>query len=242
MEYTIHLENFSGPMDLLLHLVKQTKLDIYEINMSEIIENYLTYIKELQTLNIDVGGEFILMASSLVHLKSKLLIGKTNEEETTEDEYTIESEEDLKNKILEYEKYKNITKELQELEEKRSTIYTKVPENLKDFAVKEKMINEEGITPEALMEALLNIEKRLHYKEPIETKITRKEISIKEQVLRIRNILKQRKQIPFEELFEIKSKEYIIAAFLAILEMSKHKEIRLFQKENFKQIEVEGLI
>src|SRR5699024_2410872 len=109
MNYEIHLENFDGPLDLLLHLVKETKLDIYEINMSSIIESYLKYISDLQTLNIDVGSEFLLMASSLLHLKSKMLIGKTTETENSEDEYAIESEEDLKERIIEYEKYKNIT-------------------------------------------------------------------------------------------------------------------------------------
>ena len=118
MDYKIHIENFDGPMDLLLHLVKETKLDIYEIQMSEIIESYLNYIQSLQSLNIDIGSEFLLMASSLIHLKSKMLIGKTNEEPDSEDEYNITSEEDLKQKIIEYEKYKNIIKDLQELEEK----------------------------------------------------------------------------------------------------------------------------
>lgn len=242
MEYTIHLENFDGPMDLLLHLVKMTKLDIYDINMSEIIENYLNYIKSLQELNIDIGGEFILMASSLVHLKSKLLIGKTKDDEEKDGEFDIESEEDLKNKILEYEKYKRITKELQNLEEKRSEIFTKIPESLKEYALKDELVNEYGITADALAEAFLNLEKRLHYKEPVETRITRKEISIKDQVLRIRYILKEKKRCYFEELFEFSSKDYIIATFLAILEMSKKREINLFQNDNFKQIEVEGCI
>ena len=123
MEYTIHLENFDGPMDLLLHLVHQTKLDVYELNMSEIIESYLTYIKTLQHLNIELGGEFLLMASSLVHLKSKKLIGHTTSEESNEDEFDISSEEDLKNKITEYEKYKKISKELRGLEEKRNQVF-----------------------------------------------------------------------------------------------------------------------
>ena len=74
MNYEIHLENFDGPMDLLLHFVKETKLDIYEIQMSSIIENYLNYINSLKNLNIDIGSDFLLMASSLLHLKSKMLI------------------------------------------------------------------------------------------------------------------------------------------------------------------------
>ena len=99
MNYEIHLENFDGPMDLLLHFVKETKLDIYEIQMSSIIENYLDYINSLKHLNIDIGSDFLLMASSLLHLKSKMLIGKTQVEEESEDEFNITSEEDLKRKI-----------------------------------------------------------------------------------------------------------------------------------------------
>ena len=150
MNLNIHIENFDGPMDLLLHLVKSTKLDIYEIQMSEIIENYLAYISTLQHLNIDVGSEFLLMASTLIHLKSKKLIGKTEEEENSEDEFNIQSETDLRDRILEYERYKKITKDFKSLEEKRQDIYTKVPSNLKMFARKEELVNE-GITVDDLV-------------------------------------------------------------------------------------------
>ena len=132
MNYQISIKDFEGPFDLLLHLVKETKMDIYEINMSMIIEDYLTYIHSLQELNIDVASEFLIMASELIHLKSKMLIGKTLEEEKEDSEYSIASEEDLKKRIIEYQKYKEITKSLKEMEEKRGTIFTKVPESLKE--------------------------------------------------------------------------------------------------------------
>ena len=241
MDLNIHIENFDGPMDLLLHLVKSTKLDIYEIQMSEIIESYLTYISTLQQLNIDIGSEFLLMASTLIHLKSKKLIGQTEEEETSEDEFNIQSEDDLKIRILEYEKYKNITEDFHSLEEKRKDIYTKVPSNLKQFEQKSELVND-GVTIDDLVEAFLNIQARLHYKEPVETKITKKEISIEDRVRKIRDYLKIKKRVFFEELFDVPTKEYIIATFLAILEMSKAKEIRLFQERNFKQIEVESVL
>lgn len=240
MDYNIHLENFDGPLDLLLHFVRQTKLDIYEINMSEIIENYLNYIHTLQFLNIDIGSEFLLMATSLVHLKSKMLIGKTEEVDETEEEFNITSEEDLKNKIIEYEKYKSITKDFQDLESKRSQIFTKIPENIKNYMEEPELVND-GVTIEDLVKALMNIEERMHYKEPVETKITKKEISVKDRVIKIRDYLSIKKHCYFEELFDYPSKDYIIATFLAILEMSKASEIRLFQENNFHQIEVEAI-
>ena len=206
--------------------------------MSEIIETYLNYIESLQELNIDVGSEFLVMAASLIHLKSKMLIGKTEEEQETDDEYNITSEEDLKNRIIEYEKYKNITKELQELEARRKEIFTKIPENLKEYKEKKELIND-GLTIDDLLKALLKIEERLRYKEPLETRITKKEISVKEQILSIRNILKERKKCSFEDLFSKATKDYIIATFLAILEMTKQKEIILEQKNIFAPIMVE---
>ena len=241
MNYEIHLENFEGPMDLLLHLVKETKLDIYEIQMSQIIESYLSYIKSLQELNIDIGSEFLVMASSLLHLKSKKLLGKETDEVAEDDEYNITSEEDLKNKILEYEKYKNITKELQELEMKRKEVFTKIPENLKNYQEKQELIND-GLTVDDLLKALLKVEERLRYKEPLETKITKKEISVKDRIVSIREILIKKTKCHFEDLFEAANKEYIIATFLAILEMSKQKEILLKQDGLFESILVERIV
>ncbi len=241
MNYEIHLENFEGPMDLLLHLVKETKLDIYEIQMSQIIESYLSYIKSLQELNIDIGSEFLVMASSLLHLKSKKLLGKETEEVAEDDEYNITSEEDLKNKILEYEKYKNITKELQELEMKRKEVFTKIPENLKNYQEKQELIND-GLTVDDLLKALLKVEERLRYKEPLETKITKKEINVKDRIVSIREILIKKTKCHFEDLFEAANKEYIIATFLAILEMSKQKEILLKQDGLFESILVERIV
>ena len=133
MNYNFCINDFEGPLDLLLHLVKESKMDIYEINISTIIEQYLEFIHSLKEKNIDVASEYLVMASELVHLKSKLLINK-EETEDSDEEFSINSEEDLKEKIIEYEKYKQISKSLLELEEKRNEVYTKIPENLKELA------------------------------------------------------------------------------------------------------------
>ncbi len=238
MNYEIHLENFDGPMDLLLHFVKETKLDIYEISMSSIIENYLNYINSLKVLNIDIGSDFLLMASSLLHLKSKMLIGKTVLEEESDDEFNITSEEDLKNKIIEYEKYKKVISKLQNLEDKRKEIFTKCPESAEFYQVKPELIND-GVTTDDLVRALLNVQKRFHYKEPVETKITKREISVQKQMSRIRQVLLIRRKMLFEEFFDDFAKDYVIATFLALLEMTKKKEVRLKQTSNFDSIEVE---
>ncbi len=238
MNYQISIKDFEGPFDLLLHLVKETKMDIYEINMSMIIEDYLTYIHSLQELNIDVASEFLIMASELIHLKSKMLIGKTLEEEKEDSEYSIASEEDLKKRIIEYQKYKEITKSLKEMEEKRGTIFTKVPESLKEYFEEPKLTND-GITVDDLVKAFLSLQERIHFKEPITTKITRREISVESRRVRIQQVLKEKGRVSFEELFEVYTKEYVVVTFMALLDMTKNQEVVIGQEDNFAKIWIE---
>ncbi len=241
MNYRVSINDFEGPLDLLLHFVKEMKMDIYEINTEKIIEEYLQYIHNLQDLNIEVASEFLVMASELIHLKSKMLIGKTLEEEKEESEYGIQSEEDLKTRLLEYQKYKEVTKSFKELEEKRGNIYTKVPESLKEYMEAPTLINE-GITIDDLLQAFLGLQERIHFHEPVNTKITRKEISIDSRRIRIRNILQEKKKVTFDELFEIRTKDYIVVTFLALLDMIKNQEIIVRQENNFEQIWIESQV
>ena len=183
MDYTININDFHGPMDLLLHLVKSSKMDIYEINTSVIIEEYLNYIKKMQNLNIDIASEFLVMAATLVHLKSKMLIGIKEENEKEEElEYDINTEEDLKNRIIEYEKYKNMSEIFKELEDKRSDFYTKSPENLSEY--KNDAITKDGnVTLKDLVDAFLAYQERINMQKPLQTKITHKEISVEERII-----------------------------------------------------------
>ncbi len=235
MDFQVNIENFEGPMDLLLHLVKETKLDIYDIKMSEIIDKYLDYIHSLQNLNIDISSSFLVMAATLIHLKSKKLIGKV-EEDDSQDEFEINSEEDLKNKIILYEQYKELTKDFSHLHEKREEIHTKLPENLKQYESSYELFNEFGLTGNDLLKALEEVMNRLHYKEPKNTKITRKEISVASRKIWIRKKLEEKEKCDFFELFEENTKEYIIATFLAILEMSKESMLKITQENTFDKI------
>lgn len=238
MTYNFYVSDFEGPLDLLLHLVKESKMDIYEINIRTIIDQYLDFIHSLEEKNIDIASEYLVMASELIHLKSKLLVNRKDEEPSSEDEFSITSEEDLRNKLLEYEKYKKITKDFQELEEKRGEVYTKLPESLKEY------IDEKGITKgEFDIEDLFNAYKlfieRQRLAKPLNTKITKKELSVEDKIKDIRNVLSTRKKINFIELFTEITKESIIVTFLSILEMSKNNEILLTQEDNFSLIMIE---
>ena len=233
----IMINDFEGPLDLLLHLVKSSKMDIYEINTSYIIEEYLKYINAMKDLNIDVASEYLVMAAELIHLKSKMLINLEDEETTDEDEYSISSEDELKEKLIQYEKYKNSTDSFRKLEENRKEYLTRSPENIMEYAKDQSFSME--LSLDDLINAFLEYKKRLENEKPIETKITRKELSVKERIRYIRDILKTKKKVEFTELFESFNKEYVVVTFLSILNMSKNNEIKLSQKDNFSPILIE---
>jgi segregation and condensation protein A len=229
----ILLDNFEGPMDLLLHLVKQTKLDIYEVNISKIIEQYLDYINKMKELNIDIASEYLVMAADLVHIKSKKLV---NDEDVIEDEEAnITSEEDLKNKLIEYQRYKNISETFKELEEKRQDYFTKLPESLNEYKDEDTTISSD-VSLDDLIDAFLRFKERAKFLKPLNTSVTKKELSVTKRISYIRDRLRVKKQIKFFDLFEEYSKEYVIVTFLSILDMSKNKEIEIVQKHNFEDI------
>ena len=239
MDYLVDIQNFHGPLDLLLHLVRSTEMDIYEIDTCLIIEEYLNYIEQMQDLNIDIASEFLVMAATLVHLKSKMLIGSTEEVTEEESEYDIHSEEELKNKIIEYEKYKNMTETFKELEEKRSGFFTKLPSSLKEYS-DQTIANDGSVTVDDLINALLSYQDRINEQKPIHTKIARKELSIEDRMVAIKDKLKEKKKMNFLDLFEEVTKEYLIVTFLAILQMNKNDEINIYQEKNFGNILVES--
>ena len=240
MDYNFHINDFEGPLDLLLHLVKQSKMDIYEINLKEIIDQYLNIINNFESLNIDIASSYLVMAAELVNLKARLLVNRKDEEDTA-DEYSITSEEDLRNKLIEYEEIKNITNTFKDLEEKRSEVFTKVPENLKIYA-KDNKLTKGLFTTDDLYQAFLEYQKRAKFLKPLNTKITKKELSIEDRITSIKKIIQNKKRVEFFSLFDTINREYIVVTFLAILQMSKNKELKIFQENSYSPIIVEGVL
>lgn len=231
------INDFEGPLDLLLHLVKTAKMDIYEIDTKYIIDKYLEFIESVPKDDLDDASEYLVMAAELIHLKSRLLLNLDSESEDN-DEFSINSEEDLKNKLIEYERYQNVTNVFKELEEKRNEFFTKLPENLNEFVdTKEKL--EGNMDVELLKVALIELNKRMSYQKPINTRITRKEISVEERKEYIREFISKRKNVKFTDLFEEYNKDVVVATFLSILDMCKTQEITLRQDSNFGEIYIE---
>lgn len=237
----LHLEDFEGPFDLLLHLVRQSKVDIYKVNISEIIEEYINFINSIEKLDLDTSSEYLVLSSELIHLKSKRLVNKTVEDEKEEEsEFSITSEEDLRNKLIEYERYKNMTDTFRNLEENRLDYFTKLPENLNEYVEDNKVINSE-VSVDELLNAFLNMQKRINFLKPVTTKITKKEYSVKERIKEIRNLLNVKHTIEFTELFDIITKDAVVVTFLSLLDMSKNKEIALKQEKAFSKIMIEKM-
>lgn len=234
MNYNFHINEFEGPLDLLLHLINQKQMDIYEINISTIIDEYIDFINRLEKNNIDIASEYLVMSAELIHIKSKKLIHK---EEEHDDEFEINTEEELKRRLIEYQKYKDITVDFHNLEEKRNEIYTKLPENLSEFRDENNDTDNQDI--DDLIEAFKKFQERLKYIKPLNTKITKKELSVEKRIKEVRSILKEKKKVNFFELFDIINKDYLIVTFLSVLEMSKNKEVTIKQEKQFEDILIE---
>ena len=230
------INDFEGPLDLLLHLIRSSKMDIYDINIESITKQYLEFINNNKDLSMDDSSEYLVMAAELIHLKSKLLLNKNDDEE--DDEYEFNNEEDLRNRLIEYERIKGITDSFKDLEDKRSEFYTKLPSDLSEFKQEEKLNYGENDIDD-LINAFELFLSRQKLNKPLNTKIMKKELSVKERTNQIRNILKTKKSCHFEDLFEELTKPYIVVTFLSILEMAKNNEILIKQDNNFGEISIE---
>lgn len=231
MNYEVKLEEFEGPLDLLLHLVKKENIDIFDISIEKIIKQYLDYIENLKKGNLDITSEYLVMAAELMELKSKLLLPNKTEEEIEEIE---EAKNELFDRIVEYEKYKAITPTLKELEKFRSEVYTRDSDEILNYCNNDNI--DYGIDLNDLMNAFKNFLVKKELDKPLNTKVTKKEYSINQRCQEIRKIILLKKELNFEDLFEIYNKGYIVVTFLAILSMMKKQEIVVTQQNNFNDI------
>lgn len=220
------INDFEGPLDLLLHLIKESKMDIMNIEIEVITDQYMNFLKEQEKMNLEVSSEYLVLASELLEIKSKLLIPNNKLDETVEED----PREELVNRLLEYEAYKNITKVLQEKELLRKDIYTKYPENINNYIPEDKEIHSD-VSLDDLIAAFQKYYQRQIDNRPLNTKVTLKEISVTSRRSDIKRLLKTKKKLSFRELFPVVSREYIVATFLAILEMAKNRELTITQND-----------
>lgn len=232
MDY-ISIDNFEGPLDLLLHLVKDSNIDICDISIEDITGKYLDYIKSQEELNINVSSSYLVMAAELMYLKSKSLLPVNAKEEETEEEITREN---LINKLIEYKKYKELTPAFKEMEEERKKIYIKGPESVSNYT-DNHIVGEASI--DDLLDAFKKFLDRKELDKPLETTITKKEYSVKDRKVSIRNILREKKNAYLEDLFEEYNKPFVVVTFMSVLEMVKERDVIIKQDKNFDKILIE---
>ena len=232
MEIDFKINDFEGPLDLLLHLIKEAKMDIMNIEIEEITRQYMEFLDKQEKMNLEVSSEYLVLASELLEIKSRLLLPRNN---TPEEEVEEDPREELINRLLEYQAYKDITKVLQEKELLRRDIYTKIPENIHNYVEENHEIHAD-VTLDDLVKALQNYYQRKNDNKPLNTKVTVNEISVSSRRHDIKKLLKNKKRVSFFELFPVMTKEYIVATFLAILEMAKNRELVIKQENNFEDI------
>ena len=236
MEFKIN--DFEGPLDLLLHLIKESKMDIMNIEIESITKQYMDFLDKNEKMNLEISSEYLVLASELLEIKSRMLLPRSSIEENN-DEYE-DPREELVNRLLEYQAYKDITKVLHEKEILRHDIYTKSPENIKNYVDEINNINGD-YTLDDLISAFQQYYKRMLDSKPLKTKVTVNEISISSRRHDIKALLKSKKKVSFFELFPVVTREYVVVTFLAILEMAKNNELIIKQKNNFDDIICEAV-
>lgn len=244
MPLNIKLENFEGPFDLLLHLIKKNQMDIYNVKIHEITTQYIDYLNEMRVMDLEVTSEFVVIAATLLEIKSKLLLPKPKQEETDENN-EIDPQKELINKLIEYKKFKALALYLKEKEGQTGTYFTKKPEIIED---KHTTNNFQEIFNNITILDLFNIynqlldmyNSKLNTENVIQKKIPVDTYKIEDKMYFISEKLKIAKRIFFSELVgKENAKLEVVVTFLALLELTKDKEIRVLQESNFKDIIIE---
>lgn len=233
MEYKVMIDAFEGPLDLLLHLIKKSNINIVDINIVDITKQYLDYIKCMEELNLDIASEYLTMAAELIEMKSKILLPQLEEENIEEER------QDLINRLLDYQQYKQVIECFKTLELDRREEFTKIPEDLKNYDCISTTHLNNDLTVEDLVNAFNIFLKNKEKEKPLNTKITSKEYSVSKRSEEIKQLLKAKKKIAFNELFKEYNKSYLVVTFLAILDLVKKENVKVKQENNFKEIFIE---
>ncbi len=234
MNYKIKLEVFEGPLDLLLYLVKKNHLNIYDIPIAKVTEQYLQYLNLMQMLDLNIAGEFLVMAATLMQIKSKMLLPA--EEGVSSEEEQEDPREELVRRLLEYEKFKEIAEDLRQKETDQREIFKrpkleteKKPEENKDTYFEASIFD----LINAFSQALKDVPKEVFYE------VVKDKFTMEEATHQILHLLLVKSEVKLSELFgRSKNKLEIIVTFLAVLELIKSKEIIARQSELFQEIEI----
>ncbi len=232
-KYAIKIDNFEGPLDLLCHLIDKNKMNIYDINLSQITDQYIDYLKEQEKLNLEIASEFLVMASTLLYLKSKNLLPKQEEEE---EEIT---EEELIRRIIEYKKFKEISKTLKQNYLEYSNRYYKLPEEIELPKQKIEKDYTKDVIPDIYKNVIEKNEQKINQNaKNIEKIAITDNYTVASKVRQMFKVLVKQKSFIFNKLFSIKkhNKQEVVTAFSGLLELSRRSKVETDQEELFGDI------
>jgi segregation and condensation protein A len=250
MSYEVKIDAFEGPIPLLLHLIKNNEVEIYDISISEITAQYLGYIAAMQKLDLEIASEFLIMAANLIEIKSSMLLPDEDKDEDEEEE--LDPRQQLINRLLEYKKYKELAAKLQSHEEKQRKRYTRNVESifaeidteeleenpLEDISLQEFVTTFENVLAERIKEAEKKEEKAKDKKEKL-SYINEKNINIQDKICDLEKRLKKDRNLEFNKIFEKDSvKLEIVVTFMALLELMKLRKLKVKQNGVFGKITI----
>jgi len=238
--FKIEIDNFEGPLDLLCFLISKNKMNIFDISLSKITDEYIEYLNHMQSLNLDIATEFLVMASNLLYIKSKKLLPVIEPEDDEEKEML--TEEELVNRILEYKQYKEKVEEFKQTYSENFGSFEKQAESLK---IKRELDRNFKVSLDEfhniyLMIKQRNIEKVNRKAKDVDNIVTYEKVTIRSKVRQIIDLFKKKTSFVFSKVYDPKrdKKIDIVTAFLSVLELSRLKHVDIQQKDMFGDIVV----
>lgn len=240
-ELTLILPDFEGPLDLLLHLIKELKVDIFDIPIAEVTFQYLRYLDTMQEMKLDIAGDYLLMAATLLEIKSRMLLPK--KEVTFEEEFYEEGEdprESLIQQLVEYKQFQEAAKALKTMEQERGLYFTKPATDLEDLQQAVPLAPGE-VSAADLIAALQKMYQKLQKKKPLQARMEQDQYTVDQTMTWIMEKLENLphdsdQRLPFTAFFEVQTKSQIVNTFLAMLELVKERKINFSQENTYGDI------
>lgn len=239
MEYQVTVDQFTGPLDLLLHLIKEHDMDLLDLDVAAVCDQYLAYIQTMDPSLLEAVSEYLVMAAWLIEMKSKLLLPKPEIDE--EDDYEAERKRMIE-RLIEKNRINGILEAFEASYDKRQTMHSKIPSALEEYLPSGEETIPEGMEVYDLIKAMQRVMQRRALLQPLESKIARVEISIDERTEQIRSYFLHHKDktVDFEDLFDEGDRYFAIVTFLSILVLVKNSELLITQSGNFEKIYLKG--
>lgn len=237
--YQVKVDGFEGPLDLLLHLIHRYEIDIYDIPVSQITDQYMQFIHTMQELELDLASEYLVMAATLLALKSQMLLPNPSIDEAEDEELEEDPREDLMRRLIEYRKYKQAAEELKGKELEANRIYTRPPMEMEPAEERQREVQHGEASVYEMVQAMSHLLERTKHQAKQESKVQRDEIPIQVRMNEILQRIELKKEgTPFTQLFEKRTRSHMVVTFIALLELMKSRSIVCVQQQHFEELVV----